>query len=533
MGDSHAEMAPGVSEPLLKRSRVSLDVEQFENSGDECEKGVEEVPKPRGSASSSLELPLGPCTYLETFGWPEVMLSRALEQLQPDEAKSPFRSPEYGVQFTSSYTGMGMAEVAALVVKDVLAKSANIKVNVEWHAQADTSAECRSLHSSKHVFSDLADRVADDLWEALCDLQSFHRDGLIVKVEAGEQLSRPQIKLAGDRFLKEACSLLNSSRDGFKDRAPCVNCNRMCRWSPPPPKKGEIWVEVAGNTCTPWSVRGKSWGWLDVQSLPALVWAFSLKFAPAMPDIIINECVPSFPAEAFFSQVFPGSVVRSTTFSPVDLGLPVNRLRRYSLIFPKQSSPVYGMVPWDTQVLSDFAFRKLHLRGSVFFQASPELVKEFMDELAAAKQMPPRHGGKTYACEAVMQSGDKIRMNQYKQKAMEGGYHNMDLNIDVAQTVNYGGMLEVLPTFVRNSSIYNFHHKRLMMPLEQLSALGLPFFLADDHPLREAVPLSTLEDIYACEKKPLKSMIGNAMHLAQVGAALLWAFLHVSQQELG
>lgn len=109
----------------------------------------------------------------------------------------------------------------------------------------------------------------------------------------------------------------------------------------------------------------------------------------------------------------------------------------------------------------------------------------------------------------------------------------MDLNIDVAQTVQFGGMMEVLPTFVRNSSIFNFEHRRLMMPLEQLSALGLPFFLPDDHPLRAAVPLPTLEGIYSIEKKAIKSMIGNTMHLAQVGVALLWVFLHASLQELG
>lgn len=424
VSNSDADTVPGAVEPVepsLKRSRLSLDVEDFGNL-DECEKGVAEVPKPRGSASSgSLDLPLGPRTYVDTFGWPQETLSRALEQLQEDEVVSPFRSPKFGVKFTSSYTGMGMAEVAALVVKDVLAKAAGITVNVDWHAQADTSVECQSLHASKHVFSDLGDRVADDVWEQLCDLQARHSEVLIAKTEAGEGLSRAQIKLAGDRFLKEACSLLNSSRDRFRDRAPCVQCNRMCKWAPPPATKAEIWVEVAGNTCTPWSHRGKSWGWLDLQSLPALVWAFSLKFTESQPDVIINECVPSFPAEVFFSQVFPGAVVRSTTFSPVDLGMPVNRLRRYTLVFPKQASPLFGQVPWDAQILSDFAFRRLHLKGSVYFQAPPELVKEFMDELAEAKKMPPRHGGKTYACEAVMPSGDKIRMNQYKQKAMEGG----------------------------------------------------------------------------------------------------------------
>ena len=117
--------------------------------------------------------------------------------------------------------------------------------------------------------------------------------------------SRSIVTDAGNRFLQEACLLLQSNLDKFNLTAECSECGAQCAWAPPQ-KAGSL--EAGGNTCTPWSCRGKLAGWLDPQSLPALVWVFSLKAASETgkgPDVVLNECVPLFPAEEFFRAVWP------------------------------------------------------------------------------------------------------------------------------------------------------------------------------------------------------------------------------------
>lgn len=94
-----------------------------------------------------------------------------------------------------------------------------------------------------------------------------------------------------------AVQLLNSSSDKFNSRGPCSICKRQCRWHNRlafGDLKGvakRFWVEVAGNTRAPWSKRGKMRGWLDPDSLPALVWAFGLKHRLGLggpPNVIVN-----------------------------------------------------------------------------------------------------------------------------------------------------------------------------------------------------------------------------------------------------
>eukprot|EP00969_Alexandrium_andersonii_P032712 1428149-Alexandrium_andersonii.AAC.1 len=79
---------------------------------------------------------------------------------------------------------------------------------------------------------------------------------------------RHALKAAGAEFFSAACKLLQQlPAPGDDASAWCVRCGRQCRLKPclgP----GEIWLEAAGNTCTPWSAAGLCQGWLDQQSIP-------------------------------------------------------------------------------------------------------------------------------------------------------------------------------------------------------------------------------------------------------------------------
>eukprot|EP00959_Pyramimonas_sp_CCMP1952_P003193 66096-Pyramimonas_sp.AAC.1 len=144
------------------------------------------------------------------------------------------------------------------------------------------------------------------------------------------------------------------------------------------------------------------------------VWAFWLK--AVAPHHLLNECTPKMPAD-FFKLVFgPSLFVSPVTFSPLDLGLPTSRVRQYlHCYFPKK----HGVTMNLEDCFKDLVIRKCMLSSRIYMQAGPNDLKKFMDELADKRGLPPRRSGKTHICVDVMNSGDRIRMEGYKELAIE------------------------------------------------------------------------------------------------------------------
>ena len=94
-------------------------------------------------------------------------------------------------------------------------------------------------------------------------------------------------------------------------------------------------------------------------------------------------------------------------YSPLDLGIPARRARKYPLLCPtrKLLGDSFGH-----NVLAKCAFWLLQLCGSVYLQASKSDVKQFMDDLAASRMLPARPDGHTYDCMTVMSSGARVEV---------------------------------------------------------------------------------------------------------------------------
>eukprot|EP00971_Amphidinium_carterae_P291782 5792141-Amphidinium_carterae.1 len=89
--------------------------------------------------------------------------------------------------------------------------------------------------------------------------------------------------------------------------------------------------------------------------------------------------------------------------------------------------------------------------------------------MAEAKGLPRRSGAKAWACEVVMDSGDKMRLHAFSQLCNDGD----DLNVDIRQNPSHASLMEALPTIIRNSQIYSTKAKRLYLTQELLAAQGL------------------------------------------------------------
>ena len=511
----------------MKRARGSCDVEVFQDSDSDGLDLASDVSKPKGSASGPCvqrELPAGPHSFQELFQWQYYVISRLLRQKPELQAKGC--NTGCYVHLTSSYSGIGVAEVAAHFVQDAM-KQSGLAIQVESHSQTEKNAQCYPLCAAAHVFGDLFDRVPEKVVTKLTKLQDKH----IKRLQTGADKQKKKGKGRqhfdpGSDFVVEAMKYLDSMAGDVQSQLLCAVCDHPCEWHPPACSEREIWVETAGNTCTPWSRRGKQEGWLSRESLPCLIWAASLKHCPrGPPDVIVNECVEEFPAEFFFHTVFPGSVVMSCVYSPTDFGIPTNRPRRYSLVFPKPTSLLLRHIEFSGSALTAIAFRRLHLKASVYLQAPPEEVKVFCDELANLRGLPARPEGFTYACKAVMPPGDRIRMESQRESLLQSGVADLDYVVDCSQTNNFAHPMQVMPTLLRNSSLFSLRGDRLFLVEELMAAQGLPRYLPDDMMERLWPYRGTHAFLQWMKEKDIRTSLGNAMHVSQIGVALACVFM--------
>jgi hypothetical protein len=259
------------------------------------------------------DLPVGPADYLEIYQFANVLLA-ALTDLPTvgwQLAGPVERLRGKTVVMTTSYSGLGSAEWSMKFVQQAFS-TAGGGFEVEFYSATDNSKACRSALEAhreppKHIFGDLRDRIPTEVYGQLEGLFTKFND-MMPKGECKKVVTQAAKDL-GDLFFQEACTLLDNlelPRDGT---AWCFLCEKNCPVVPPL-RPGDIWLEAAGNTCTPWSRSGAQLGWLDFQSLVSLVWGYWLR--SARPSVILNECTPMWPAGLFFGRIMGDSYITQT-----------------------------------------------------------------------------------------------------------------------------------------------------------------------------------------------------------------------------
>ena len=86
-------------------------------------------------------------------------------------------------------------------------------------------------------------------------------------------------------------------------------------------------------------------------------------------------------------------------------------------------------------------YRRLNLTGAVYLQAPQQSITEFMNELAAAKKMPPRDNRRPYGCEGVMASGGCLQMLQHRETAEQCVFPDFDVNVYVTQNPSFCSLM--------------------------------------------------------------------------------------------
>ena len=141
----------------------------------------------------------------------------------------------------------------------------------------------------------------------------------------------------------------------------------------------------------------------------------------------------------------------------------------------------------------------------------------YIATLAEKRRLPPRANGKAYLCVAVMDTLKRVRLGAYEREvAAMPANMSRDVTADLAQAPPFGKAVQIIPTIIKNFRMYNLKEQRFFSLRSCFAPKGVPMH-GDEDRLKEGVQQSLLELAKRVPRKALMNMVGNSMHLAQVG----------------
>ena len=365
------------------------------------------------------------------------------------------------------------------------------------------------LHRPLHLFADSNQRCPPAEFQrckALLEHALQEVDGLKQRWynnEIDKKTLRKQCGTISEVLVEDICLILDQIV--FLEEGQCLLCNKNCPFTPRAAgtvPHDAFWIEVAGNTCKPWSpLNGKSrqvGSLIDAATLEMLIWPYAVRFSE--PDLVIQENVKQLDHTIFKGiltdkDAGPKSAhARASAGKEVMYQVQVQNLRLDKLGFPSKGERKYMTallnktcswmqgVPSFMQV---FAHMTLDVDASVYMVASPDMIKAHFDEVAESQ-----HLFSLQSCNSswhdLLAPGERARLLQKKEFAITNGMCEVDddgnehWTVLVALTfvesnIRFSGVscccIERLKT---NAKVYDMVSKRTLCPAELWLAQGWP-----------------------------------------------------------
>jgi hypothetical protein len=313
---------------------------------------------------------------------------------------------------------------------------------------------------------------------------------------------------------------------GPETRSHCVRHDTdcpCCLIAMPDIASSALSVGAAGSTCTGFSsqTQGLNGGCGHSESMiPFCHWAAEMSFLA--PDVLLHECATNFPPELL--EVFFDSnrwdIHSLGPLSPHMLGWPVNRPRRFTVLFNKLTvESTFRM-----QTFLDLFRRQVVLSGDVFFVASDTLLSREVHRLAKRRKCSPALADHPRFDWAVLYapSADRIlkdhTAHREKNNLLDEPYLcDLDQNKGTSSKAGH-----YIPSMLRHGHVYSFSKKRHMVEEEQFLAHGFPVMDACGTKWQPPWTESLFSDEFT--EIDRKSLVGNSMHLGVVTAVLGYIF---------
>ena len=207
----------------------------------------------------------------------------------------------------------------------------------------------------------------------------------------------------------------------------------------------------------------------------------------------------------------------SVTFSPVDLGLPVERGRRYTVCF--LPSKVVGFPEFTRCAFGGAFFKTLEADGNIFFAATVEQQESEKELLASRVHLPQRDpSGRTWPWTALLTEGEYKRLKGYKRQLLDQGVMEGCSFVSLSQNAGYirSRVDGLVPTLIRNTTVFRLvlgeagkeaGMCRLAIPQELLGLQLFPVMLPPNH---WQAGLIHFEDLFTARSLPMTAMRGMA-----------------------
>ena len=511
----------------------------------------------------------------ELFAWPQRIVSKHIEVAGKDCGQSVVEKLEEirrkGVCVTTHYSGMGTAEDAAEYALTFGAQAAGLPSDIPFaaYSASDSSAPCRQVlirnGKAQHIFGDILDRLDSSILDALKSTLQAHISRFYESVEElgngaseddGSAMGRKGLlDEIGRQWCAEAKRILQKQNFSDKTTAWCFKCKRSCPCFPSKAKLEDmLFIEISGTTCTAWSSMNQSaLGWLDVSSIACLTWCRMVQCLE--PHIVIHECVPRFDSTMLSKHIGSKYAVESCIFTPVQLGFPSNRNRRYTvcMLVGRRHDDFHECSlritrPYAIDTFREVAFRDLRVDCRVYLQAGKERQHQVYISQATKKHLPGEWClAQKFSWIRLMGRGDRRRLAEWGVRAAalalsagsstaatatESDRGNPFMCVNAQQNASFAKArhTNIMPTLMRGSRIYVCTPDFAWRPClaeELLCAQGLPMFGG----AKAASPLAQTMNIMVPSLEIAETQIcafaGNSMHHAAVGSVFLDCLLRV------
>ncbi len=323
-------------------------------------------------------------------------------------------------------------------------------------------------------------------------------------------------------------------------------------------------VEIAGSTCVSWSAMGSGLEWLHDSALPCLVWIHWIAFS--LPHIFVHECTTHFDESVLRDVLSAAYVVTSFHTSPVDLGIPSRRSRKYTWavrrdLFDTARGVAGGggapqlwhaprprpTPPSRAEYLALFQ-RPLEVDASVYFVASETLLRSAAEKMASARFLPTPDPELPVRWPSLLPAAQRVRLEGYRarlrgqhllarvgERGDRGEGEGTATSSAIANLMQnpgmFGTVLAVAPALLKASYLYSLHLERPLLATEHSLVQGIPLAecLPPDSPARAFAPWTAPVHTFLSETE-MRHLTGNGMHLSQVGVALLHALAFVAME---
>lgn len=493
-----------------------------------------------------------PSTLEQIMAWPHRLAEdlRASHQALFSRAQDKLSR---GVVLTSSYSGMGTVELAGAMLKAAFSPD---RGSVIVYSVCDASPQARKVLLShrgptraRHVFSDIMHYVPKHDRRTLERITNKHCSEWLALKTKRPPLSPHELRhhssCIGESLRCELLEVLESTQ--FPEKAYCdVHCD-YCSLDPmqDPALRGHYHFDIGGNTCTPWSSMGEREGWISLHTMHVLVWACHARYRGAHG--VLSECTPYFPAQVLHAQVFANRspkvprcprahhfpyVFHSEIMSPVDMGIPTSRPRRWS--FWWQATDRSLMVDSGKTLEALYFVDSLACNGSVFLVAPQKMISE--DTARRGQAMTKLTKDQWEALdishpEAAMPPVLHLRVSEYRELAAEkclvkdNQWKVGFCLCDLSQRPDFARNLQTrhIMAFRRNSIFHDLVSARPMLIEECFLAMGFPVPGLVSPKTSAHFPFP--EIFKQLSRDALTNLVGNAMAVPAVGASLCYLLI--------